>query len=107
MIRRPPRSTLFPYTTLFRSLCGMGEATCIKLVRRPRHRVGNRNFNSWRNFSGLKTPASERAGGCVVENRTADGLRHCRIGHVAAGRVHTEHGSAAAGDVTATRFVRV
>src|SRR5258708_8092074 len=22
MIRRPPRSTLFPYTTLFRSLCG-------------------------------------------------------------------------------------
>src|SRR5258708_11812185 len=24
MIRRPPRSTLFPYTTLFRSLCGVG-----------------------------------------------------------------------------------
>src|SRR2546422_5947899 len=24
MIRRPPRSTLFPYTTLFRSLCGRG-----------------------------------------------------------------------------------
>src|SRR5258706_11915536 len=24
MIRRPPRSTLFPYTTLFRSLCGAG-----------------------------------------------------------------------------------
>src|SRR2546422_4459410 len=23
MIRRPPRSTLFPYTTLFRSLCQM------------------------------------------------------------------------------------
>src|SRR2546430_12054567 len=23
MIRRPPRSTLFPYTTLFRSRCGM------------------------------------------------------------------------------------
>src|SRR5437667_6951350 len=26
MIRRPPRSTLFPYTTLFRS-CGIGAAT--------------------------------------------------------------------------------
>src|SRR2546428_1412832 len=27
MIRRPPRSTLFPYTTLFRSLaCGRGGA---------------------------------------------------------------------------------
>src|SRR2546429_1515808 len=24
MIRRPPRSTLFPYTTLFRSVCGDG-----------------------------------------------------------------------------------
>src|SRR2546427_10704230 len=27
MIRRPPRSTLFPYTTLFRSLAGNQEAT--------------------------------------------------------------------------------
>src|SRR5436190_12606148 len=26
MIRRPPRSTLFPYTTLFRSTVGMGDA---------------------------------------------------------------------------------
>src|SRR5258708_11492941 len=26
MIRRPPRSTLFPYTTLFRSIMGMVEA---------------------------------------------------------------------------------
>src|SRR3712207_8249573 len=26
MIRRPPRSTLFPYTTLFRSLVDSGEA---------------------------------------------------------------------------------
>src|SRR2546426_4529255 len=25
MIRRPPRSTLFPYTTLFRSLVAVGE----------------------------------------------------------------------------------
>src|SRR3712207_7437954 len=25
MIRRPPRSTLFPYTTLFRSLASMGH----------------------------------------------------------------------------------
>src|SRR5690349_23409282 len=27
MITRPPRSTLFPYTTLFRSLVGIGAAT--------------------------------------------------------------------------------
>src|SRR2546429_3572739 len=28
MIRRPPRSTLFPYTTLFRSL-GFGQPLCV------------------------------------------------------------------------------
>src|SRR2546430_10076609 len=32
MIRRPPRSTLFPYTTLFRSRCRHGRAR----TRRPR-----------------------------------------------------------------------
>src|SRR5258708_31742856 len=33
MIRRPPRSTLFPYTTLFRSLHAVGER--IQLCRSP------------------------------------------------------------------------
>src|SRR2546430_8783265 len=28
MIRRPPRSTLFPYTTLFRSRCRRGDRRC-------------------------------------------------------------------------------
>src|SRR2546421_2951614 len=28
MIRRPPRSTLFPYTTLFRSPCELVISTC-------------------------------------------------------------------------------
>ena len=28
MIRRPPRSTLFPYTTLFRSLCSSRQLLC-------------------------------------------------------------------------------
>src|SRR3712207_7162302 len=31
MIRRPPRSTLFPYTTLFRS-SGAGKTTLLKLL---------------------------------------------------------------------------
>src|SRR2546429_6346916 len=41
MIRRPPRSTLFPYTTLFRSCAVAGVA----LPEEPidvRHRVGDR-----------------------------------------------------------------
>src|SRR3712207_7081886 len=33
MIRRPPRSTLFPYTTLFRSLAGCRSAFCGKGLR--------------------------------------------------------------------------
>src|SRR3712207_8578393 len=32
MIRRPPRSTLFPYTTLFRSLDVYGNAATVKAV---------------------------------------------------------------------------
>src|SRR5256885_7763769 len=36
MIRRPPRSTLFPYTTLFRSLPGPGRAP----ARLPDRRAG-------------------------------------------------------------------
>src|SRR5436309_12291999 len=32
MIRRPPRSTLFPYTTLFRSLLGVGRSTAHRLL---------------------------------------------------------------------------
>src|SRR2546429_6228527 len=40
MIRRPPRSTLFPYTTLFRSL---SESAC--LFDLPEHRL-NRTFSS-------------------------------------------------------------
>src|SRR3712207_8900932 len=35
MIRRPPRSTLFPYTTLFRSPLGPHQANL--LVRRENH----------------------------------------------------------------------
>src|SRR3712207_8789903 len=44
MIRRPPRSTLFPYTTLFRSLQylkaeydGLGQGICAGLPRFPNY----------------------------------------------------------------------
>src|SRR5260221_9759781 len=39
MIRRPPRSTLFPYTTLFRSVVGLGDR---HLGRVGRHGVDQR-----------------------------------------------------------------
>src|SRR2546422_2193189 len=41
MIRRPPRSTLFPYTTLFRSIGGRPVATVGDLQRAlPRSSIG-------------------------------------------------------------------
>src|SRR2546422_2131087 len=36
MIRRPPRSTLFPYTTLFRSICG-SRGPAGRAARRSAH----------------------------------------------------------------------
>src|SRR2546429_6642077 len=41
MIRRPPRSTLFPYTTLFRSLHGQGSEAAARAGRRGGGRVGH------------------------------------------------------------------
>src|SRR2546426_2339264 len=44
MIRRPPRSTLFPYTTLFRSLTTPGLATAQRRAAAPaggpKHEMG-------------------------------------------------------------------
>src|SRR2546430_11240892 len=53
MIRRPPRSTLFPYTTLFRS---RGEQQAFRL---PMHRR-------------VQMQSSERTGLGIGEQRTAD-----------------------------------
>src|SRR5215813_5161513 len=50
MIRRPPRSTLFPYTTLFRSPPGRrGERRAwIRPLRHPDHPVGHRRRHAGR-----------------------------------------------------------
>src|SRR5256885_1001114 len=42
MIRRPPRSTLFPYTTLFRSVLARGRRCCQRGQGRLRGRRGGR-----------------------------------------------------------------
>src|SRR5256885_6109594 len=41
MIRRPPRSTLFPYTTLFRSIFGVTVSVSTSFVRRTTTSVGS------------------------------------------------------------------
>src|SRR2546430_6273411 len=67
MIRRPPRSTLFPYTTLFRSISiGLGptladfiDHPCIKIETTLAHQVGGREeiacpFFSWNVFPAFE-----------------------------------------------------
>src|SRR2546422_5753185 len=68
MIRRPPRSTLFPYTTLFRSpvmrtsrrnsgSTGRVKRTCFSAARieRPRHAWRRRNTRSEEHTSELQS----------------------------------------------------
>src|SRR5690348_18015527 len=53
MIRRPPRSTLFPYTTLFRSV---GDGTARRLVRRRRHVLVLRRRSALRRHRHVLAP---------------------------------------------------
>src|SRR5256885_10478285 len=60
MIRRPPRSTLFPYTTLFRS------TSCVRSASRPRPsrprkrraRCASRSSRSEEHTSELQSPCN-------------------------------------------------
>src|SRR3712207_7392902 len=64
MIRRPPRSTLFPYTTLFRSWLPRDLGQKYVIVNVPAYTValveGGRTLDRRRAVAGaLKTPRSE------------------------------------------------
>src|SRR3712207_8601908 len=55
MIRRPPRSTLFPYTTLFRSETLLrAPAVHLDQVGRPPDRQGKRHVQSDYTFASLR-----------------------------------------------------
>src|SRR5256885_7152959 len=57
MIRRPPRSTLFPYTTLFRSLCLVAQSrNGLPKLSRPLHLPGARR--SEEHTSELQSPCN-------------------------------------------------
>src|SRR2546426_12308324 len=72
MIRRPPRSTLFPYTTLFRSLGHGGMAVVFYAEDRKHHRpvavkvlrpelgavIGSERFRSEEHTSELQSPCN-------------------------------------------------
>src|SRR2546422_9187798 len=61
MIRRPPRSTLFPYTTLFRSLLVRGAADQDRdLPAHPRGRLARGRAAEWRDRPRGEHPAASR-----------------------------------------------
>src|SRR5437867_8537905 len=55
MIRRPPRSTLFPYTTLFRSREGLRAAPDVPVVGVPRDDTQREDRKSTRLNSSHRT----------------------------------------------------
>src|SRR5256885_5652010 len=58
MIRRPPRSTLFPYTTLFRSLClSVADAQSVDVGERELDR-DSRAGRSEEHTSELQSPCN-------------------------------------------------
>src|SRR2546430_4569510 len=61
MIRRPPRSTLFPYTTLFRSLHRF------RWNRRPRTNARNRNMRLDRGYEAGAKAAEDATGSSPYE----------------------------------------
>src|SRR5256885_5486109 len=76
MIRRPPRSTLFPYTTLFRS-SGRAEYDTIREVKRSTRLPVVANGD-------ISTPEEAKQ---VLEYTGADGIM---IGRAAQGRPRSE-----------------
>src|SRR3712207_8896170 len=77
MIRRPPRSTLFPYTTLFRS-----EAGARRGVVDRRHGDGHRPGRALRGRAAVADRVLEGGGAVVVSGRA--------VGHLAARELRSE-----------------
>src|SRR5260370_30032990 len=82
MIRRPPRSTLFPYTTLFRSALpkakDAGHRSCRDDVGSSIHRSRN-SFSSGPGRSKTSRPPSSRAWVLRSEEHTSELQSHLNL----------------------------
>src|SRR2546429_5099998 len=77
MIRRPPRSTLFPYTTLFRSPAGPGEASPVRdPVGGRRDLAGVRGTRDRTARADLRQAGGRHQGAAAGEHRTARSEEH-------------------------------
>src|SRR3712207_8490659 len=87
MIRRPPRSTLFPYTTLFRSLEEVVERLRLRVVVELLVVLAARPERLFAEPPGLVEPGAERVDGVhrarVVEDRKSTRLNssHANISY--------------------------
>src|SRR2546422_8195334 len=74
MIRRPPRSTLFPYTTLFRSLllAGSGERAAITLTRVAGYRRSPGEDNDAQLFAQTRTLRIRQMDGLKISTDKLD-----------------------------------
>src|SRR3712207_7370321 len=78
MIRRPPRSTLFPYTTLFRSDATVERRVVAHRLAEHRHRAARRrgeprHHAEERGLPGAVGPEQAGDAGADVERHVADG----------------------------------
>src|SRR5256885_11560299 len=93
MIRRPPRSTLFPYTTLFRSVQLHEQRKARRIDRRPACRGGQgmnaaaQSVRSEEHTSELQSPCNlvcrlllEKKKWCRSEANTSELQSPCSIG---------------------------
>src|SRR5687767_15335956 len=75
MLRRPPRSTLFPYTTLFRSICACVRWSCrtpSHARRSARRRARCLPSGTVRRRPGSRTPSRCRSRGRRSEEHTSE-----------------------------------
>src|SRR5438067_5823060 len=82
MIRRPPRSTLFPYTTLFRSQVFLCKYTDLMrpdpAVGRP-HLQGNAAFESFAHIFRLVASRTQSVNGVAPPDRKSTRLNSSHV----------------------------
>src|SRR5256885_13319757 len=100
MIRRPPRSTLFPYTTLFRSLEGAGVGPPAgQLVELQRARaevvvvdVGDLQLRSEEHTSELQSPCNLVCRLLLEKNKPTIWRMRCLKAYLLSSRSNTRRG---------------
>src|SRR2546427_6821177 len=87
MIRRPPRSTLFPYTTLFRSISARARSADLTICRPPGSNIGTFSASvarpSMRTSSRTRSKPPAMASGWLSRDRKSTRLNssHSQISY--------------------------